>query len=1641
MAETLFPTEHDEEVLRALIALAEKEADPVSSGGAGPLPAFHDLLEQFAKFATGDDRLWDNPRELLARARLAWAAGLVRKPGMPIVSLDTEESLSTSNTPGIDIATIAKNRMVLRIVTDDKPFLVDSINGAITEAGKAIHFFVNAVVATARDEAGRHKADGTPGRESMIYAEIDAAIDDADRESLIRELTEVLNDIEAATNDWQAMRQRLDEAIVRLRYLKLDRVSSEELQEIIAFLTWLLEDRFAFLGVRRYNISETDAGFRFEHDPKHDLGTLKNSNRRILRNTFSDMGDLSPAVEAFLRSDEPILVAKANSKSLIHRRTYQDYIGVKIYDPDGKVIGEDRFVGLFTSDAYNRPASDIPLLREKVRQVIARAPFFAGGHNEKALLNILETYPRDELFQADINTIRESAIQILRLYKRPRVKLIMRRDRFDRFISAFVFVPRDQFNSDRREAIGDYLAKTFNGRVSAFYPFFGDAALVRVHYIIGLDPGAPQGPGMVEMTRQIRAICRDWGDALLQSLRASHESSLPPSLFSKYQHAFNAGYRDDNIPEHALNDIVVLERMGSDPFAIRAYRLDQDRAHTLSLKLYRRGGPIRLSDLIPTLENFSLHVLTENSHQVRPKGVRDDLWIHDIKTENKGSDAIAFDAIKTEFERALNAIFLGQTEDDAFNALVLRAGLSWEEAWIFRAGAKYHLQTGITLSQDYIAEALARNADITRALMDYFRDRFDPTRAADAKTLKDLQKTIRARFDAVESLDDDRILRRYLNFFAAIVRTNYYQKATDGTKRPCLAFKIDSEKITEMPAPKPYREIFVSGPGVDGIHLRFGPVSRGGLRWSDRKEDFRTEVLGLVKAQRVKNAVIVPNGSKGGFFPKQIPQTTDRNVIYEAGRDAYKLFINSLLDVTDNIIDGEVTPPPDTVIHDGADPYLVVAADKGTAQFSDTANEIALGRGFWLGDAFASGGSAGYDHKKMGITARGAWEAVKRHFRERGKDIQIEPFTVAGVGDMSGDVFGNGMLLSEQIRLVAAFDHRDIFIDPDPDPGVSYAERKRLFDLPRSSWQDYNPALISKGGGVFSRQAKSIPLSEEIRQALGVTEKKMTPAELLSAILRAPVELFWLGGIGTYFKAASETNWQVGDRGNDSIRINADEMRINVIGEGANLGLTQKARIAFARQGGHVNTDAIDNSAGVDSSDHEVNIKILLDGAMATGALEPERRNDLLAEMTDEVAALVLRHNYDQTRALSQAEDTAAFDLDAQARFINFLESEGRLDRQVEELPSKDAIVSMLAMGQGLTRPELSVLMAYAKLWLFDALVDSTVPDDPVFVRELYAYFPEAVRGFTQALENHRLRREIIATRMANEIVDTCGISFVHEALEVTGASIAEIASAYEAARQIYGLTDYAAQVNALDNKIDAQTQLNLYEEAALLLREQTYRLVTDISALAMIEKSGIQSLIDHYQDPIRDIRTAYKAIAPADAAEAVEARMEAWRSKRTPEPVAREAALFPALERALDIVDISRESGETPDRAGAMFFAIGRRLRLDRVRESVRKHPAKDNYDKRATRRLMEEITRQQKLLTLTMMRCIDCAPLPANAVISIDETRAVVDSWAAQFGNPLERYDRLAGEIDLTGRPLTVSQLALLNRQLIEVNERVHP
>ncbi|MBL4757601.1 MAG: NAD-glutamate dehydrogenase [Rhizobiales bacterium] len=1468
-------------------------------------------------------------------------------------------------------------RDVLEIISRDRPFLVDSIMGEIGAQGHDIVAMFHPIVQTRRADNGqRVLSGGNCVAESMIQVHL-PPLDELSRRTLIDGVSETLNEVRVSVEDWSDMRAQMDEAIAHLEQA-VTHTSAEELTESIAFLRWLRDDHFAFLGCRVYEFNVAEDGSMVDRQssvsPDTGRGVLRDPDCHVLRKG-SEPAVLTPEIESFLREPNPIIVAKANMKSRVHRRVYMDYVGVKRYRADGAVIGEARFVGLFTAEAYDQSASKVPLIRRKVRRVLERAGKTPGTHNAKKLRNTVENFPRDELFQMEENDLLEIGLGILHLHDRPRTKLFFRRDQFDRFVSALLYVPRDRYNSKVRESAGELIREAFGGRLSAYYPKFGDSPLARVHYIIGLNPFDHPEPDISDLERRVARLARTWEDDFETHVRRTADNEIRLRM-PAYQDAFKAGYRELYEPDEALQDIIKLESLDTpDKIAVRVYREADDKQTELRLKIYRVGNPVSLSGVMPILENLGLHVVQETGFPVDRRSAdgkaQDRAFVHDFELETDALLSRTLEEITPVLEEALLAVIEGNTEDDGFNRLILDIGVSWRETAFLRTCARYRQQTGLDPSQAIQEEALSSNSDIALQLLDLVRIKFDPefggTMDDRRKAAETAGESISQKLESVASLDHDRVLRRMFRLIESVLRTNFFQSEDDGSQKARISIKIASGQLEELPLPKPYREIFVWAPDVEGVHIRFGPVARGGLRWSDRRDDFRTEVLGLVKAQQVKNAVIVPVGSKGGFYPKKLPKSGNRDEVFHAGREAYKTFIRGLLDITDNIVDEAVCGPASTICWDDDDPYLVVAADKGTATFSDTANGLAEDEyDFWLGDAFASGGSAGYDHKKMGITARGAWESVKRHFREMGKDIQSEPFTVIGVGDMSGDVFGNGMLLSRQIRLVAAFDHRDIFIDPEPgDPGQMWDERKRLFDTPRTSWQDYDTSLISKGGGVFPRSAKTIKITEEIKRLTGLEKTRVSPLELMNALLKVKTELLWFGGIGTYVKATHEQHWEVGDKTNDALRLDATEVGASVIGEGANLGFTQAARIEFAREGGRLNGDFVDNSAGVDSSDHEVNIKILLRPMMQSGDMEREDRDKLLASMTDDVAEHVLAHNYTQTLTLSLAEATAQGDMDAYGRFMDQLEAEDRLDREVEDLPDADEVATRFENGPGMTRPEMATLMAYAKNTLVEDLVAGTSVDDPHFTTMLRQYFPKGVHEFKDERSSHRLHREIVATILANDMIDRGGPTFPYRLCGSAGVSPDVGALCFEGVRQLYGYEQLVSETNKLDNKISSEAIYSAHFEIMSVLRRQTYWVARRPNMI----KDGLGSMLDAYSDGVREMSTNVDKFLSQYEVDKSAARNQILLDLGVPKSLATKISRLRTLISASDIIDLASKENWPLLSVASLYHGFGDVFWFDRLRGAASTLEANDHWDRLAVRRLIEDFYRAQQRLTRAAM------------------------------------------------------------------------
>ncbi|MBL8558584.1 MAG: NAD-glutamate dehydrogenase [Hyphomonadaceae bacterium] len=1560
---------------------------PAFRGADGLDPAAQSFLAQIHEDADPDDLRGMEPADLVALAHEIWAYAAARKGDARLVRV--RRALGAG---GRDLG-----RDVIEVAGPDAHFLVDSVMAELRAQGALSLALFHPVVKMAGG-----------GKLSMIQAHLEP-MSPARAQALEHGVRQTLDDVDAANTDFLAMKARMHACAEELRKTATN-ASEEERAEGVAFLEWLAADNFTFLGVRDYQFARDEKGNFIPEEPivleETGLGILRDPDRFVLRRG-SEPSMITPEIQRFLQEPTPLVVSKSNLMSRVHRRVYADYVGMKRYDAKGEVVGETRFVGLFTAVAYDSATRDVPLLRRKTRRVLERAAKDPASHNGKTLQNIVENYPRDELFQISEDELLQTSLAILHLFDRPRAKVFARRDRFDRFASVMAFVPKERFNSTVREAIGLAIARAYGGRVSAFYPLYGDAPLARIHFIIGgLTRNSPN-PDPVALDVEVAALTRTWEDAYESS---SADSDVPDELADAYARAFTLGYKERFDHVEGLVDVREIAKFAPhETVRVRAFAARDGRADKICCKVYAKNAPVHLSAGLPVLENMGLFVENELTFPVRPT-TGGTLYIHDIEMRSKDGKPIDFAAVENSFEEAFAAVWTGRAENDGFNALILKLGMSWREAALIRALARYRQQTGLDPSQPVQEQALCDHPEIVRLILGLFRVRFSPDLPEPVKEretwARQLEEQIDKALEAVVSLDADRVLRRIARLVSNILRTNFYQTDLDGAPKAYMSFKIASADLEDLPAPKPYREIWVSSPDVEGVHLRFGPVARGGLRWSDRRDDFRTEVLDLVKAQQVKNAIIVPVGAKGGFFPKKLPPRTDPNWA-QVGQDAYKTFLRGLLDITDNIVADKVKPPVDVIRWDGDDPYLVVAADKGTATFSDIANGISAEYGHWLGDAFASGGSVGYDHKGMGITAKGAWVAVQRHFREIGKDIQKEDFTVIGVGDMSGDVFGNGMLLSPHIKLVAAFDHRDIFLDPSPDPAKSFAERKRLFDLPRSSWKDYDPKLLSKGGGIYSRSEKSIPLTEEVRALVGFTRDRATPTELMNALLKAPCELLWFGGIGAYVKAAHESNADVGDKANDAIRVDGRDVRAAVIGEGANLGVTQAGRIEFARKGGRINTDAVDNSAGVDTSDHEVNIKILLAEAERQGAMKPAERVPLLEAMTDDVGRLVLDDNYDQTRALTLAQASAVSDLDSAERFMERLEKAGKLSRTVEGLPSTEEIRVLREQKLGLTRPELAKLLAYAKIDAFDAIVASDVPDDAHFEDALVAYFPPQVAKYKPAMLRHRLRREIVATGLADDLVNMGGPTFVDRVRETARADTPAIARAFEVARRVFRFEDLSARIDALDNKAPAATQSALYQEMArAVTRASIYLLRRSRSGDLGAAIAAYQSAVDAQRAVIWDQMTEQER-------QRADARAERFAQDGAPADLARDAAALPPLVAALDVADIAERTAWPVPAAATVFRQVGAAFGIDRLRGAAMNFTLEQHWDRLALRRTLEELYEDQRMLAEAVIRHAGAAPKAEDSAAPAVAVRAWMSVNDARVSSVLATI----GELEATG------------------------
>jgi glutamate dehydrogenase len=1503
-----------------------------------------DLIRQFVE-PVGQEDLEEQGIEHFARVALGHVRlAADRTVGHALVKVHTP----TRATDGWDAP-----HTFIDVVNDDMPFLVDSLTMAVDRHELGVHLVVHPILTVERD--GRSVA------ESWIHIEIDRETDADVVNALQADLERVLRDVRNATSDWDAMIAALIGVINELDATPPP-VEPHELSEGKAFLRWLEDQHFTFLGYRAYDLTEGDVLCAV---PDSGLGLLRaSSGTDKAPEPSASFARLPADVRARARDKTLLLLTKTNARATVHRPTYLDYVGIKRYDAQGNVVGEHRFLGLYTSSAYMASPIDVPVLRRKVGEIVARAGFRPASHSHKDLLAILENYPRDDLFFIEVDDLYDIVLGILHLQERRRVRLFISREPYGRFISCLVYLPRDRYTTPVRERIAQLLMDEFDASSHEWNTYLSASVLARLHFVLRVDPSLSRDVDVPALEARVAQAARAWSDDFRSALIAARGEEHGLDALRAWRTAFPAAYQAEVPASEALTDLNHLEALDDTRLAVRLVAAPDH----LDLKLYGMGEAPSLSEVLPRLTNMGVVVDDEHPYTVTPAG-RDPRWILHFRMRAP-KDTITNASVQRLFEEAFLAVVAGDAEDDGFNRLVLGAGLAWREVALLRAYSRYFRQVGTLYSQAYIEDTLAAQPEIARRLIELFVARLDPWVVANGDADVDgLVDDLEEQIDAVQSLDQDRILRTLLRLVSATLRTNWFQTTERGEFRPAVVLKLDPTNIPDLPLPRPLYEVFVYSPRVEGVHLRSGKVARGGIRWSDRREDFRTEILGLMKAQRVKNAVIVPAGAKGGFVVKQPPSDPLR--LRGEVEACYREFIDGLLDITDNFVAGRVVPPPQVVRYDGDDRYLVVAADKGTATFSDLANELAIARGFWLGDAFASGGKHGYDHKEMGITARGVWESVKRHFRHLGIDPERNDFTVVGIGDMSGDVFGNGMLLSQHIQLVAAFDHRHVFLDPNPDAATSYNERKRLFELPQSSWADYDASLISEGGGVYPRSAKSIPVSPQVRERLGLAQDvvALTPNEMLRGVLRAPVDLLYNGGIGTYVKGTAERNVDVGDKANDAVRINGEELRARAVAEGGNLGFTQDGRVEYALHGGRINTDAIDNSAGVDASDHEVNIKILLDAAVRDAQMTFEERNELLEAMTDEVAGLVLRDNYRQVRALDNARAQAGPMEDVHIRFMHELERSGSLNREVERLPSDETLHERRSAGAGLTTPELAVLLAYAKITLEEELIDSAVPDDPDFLPELIRYFPTQLREkCVEGIRTHPLHREITATTLVNGMVNRAGTTFAFRLGEETGATSAEIVRAHEAARAIFGQETTWRAIEALDGRIAVDVQTEMYLESRKLVERASRWLLRNRR-----RPLPLASTVAFFAEPVATLQTVLPLGARGNERERIKHVSSSLTARGVPFDLAAQVAAFDLLPSALDIAELAHKYRTDVEHVAILYCVVGDRLRFDFLADRVAELPRDSRWATLARNALREDVAGEHRAVVDAILSSTD--------------------------------------------------------------------
>ncbi len=1526
---------------------------------------------------------------------------------------------------------------IVMVLHTDMAFLVDSVRMELTRQEINIHAVQSMVSQVKRDASGKLQdraicsyEKGCPvdikgyETEAFMYFEVDRMAGKKVLEQLEKDLETVLADVRIVVSDFDAMKSRVEQIIAGMSNHPPP-VNSEEIEEAITFLKWLLDHNYTFLGYKKYELVREGRKKLIKHMDGEELGIVKHKEKSTRSKYLSD---LSEELQTFIEAPHVLSFAKSGTIARVHRPAYPDYIAVREFNSKGEVIGEHGFLGLYTLPVYTERLQRIPVLRKKVEQIIERSGLYPFSHECKELARVLDTFPREELFQTDINELFQTATSVAQIKERQQTRLFVRKDHYGKFFSCLVYMPKETYNTEVRTKIQDILCRTFKSLNVEFTTYFGESILVRTHFVLRTDPGEEVDFDPEDLEQEVIDVTRSWQDELLQGLIEKYGEEKGILYGRRFQNAFPSSFRDNFPPRVGVSDVQhILSLSDENPLTTWFYQYAEDDDEVVHFSLYHREKPLPLSDIIPILENLGLKVLGEHPYKIVDRDGRV-AWNHDFNLIYRLDGQV--DAVSSNklFTDAFDALWEGLASNDSFNRLVLAAGMDWRSIAFLRACGRYMKQIRLGLSQDYIADTLLRHSEIAKLIVAYFETKFDPSLKLSLKQrqqkLDNLEGTYTELLDKIESLSEDRVLRRYLELNKAMLRTNFFQRNSEGELKEYISFKFNPGQLPDIPLPRPMFEIFVYSNRMEGVHLRGGKVARGGLRWSDRIEDYRTEILGLVKAQQVKNAVIVPVGAKGGFVAHRTLEMPDREAFMEEGIACYKTFIRGLLDVSDNLLNGKVIPPVDVIRYDEDDPYMVVAADKGTATFSDISNGISKDYGFWLGDAFASGGSQGYDHKGMGITARGAWVSVQRHFREMGHDVQKEDFTVVGIGDMGGDVFGNGMLLSEHIRLVAAFNHMHIFVDPDPDPAKSYLERKRLFEKPRSSWSDYESKLISKGGGIFQRSAKSVVITPEMKKRFAIEENHLTPNDLIVALLKSPVDMIWNGGIGTYIKGSGESNADVGDKANDAIRINGTQVQARVIGEGGNLGMTQLGRVEFCLAGGASNTDAIDNAGGVDCSDHEVNIKILIDNLVTSGELTEKQRNKLLVDMTDDVSELVLENNYQQVQAISIAHSRAGQYMNEYLRFISYLEESGKLDRALEYLPGDEEVLQRFEEGKTLTRPELAVLLSYSKAELKEVLVNTSIPDDPYMSSIIETAFPAIlVKKYKTAVHQHQLRREIIATQLANDIVNHMGITFVNRMRNSTDAQNEQIAMAYVIARDIFQMPQKWQAIEALDNQISAQVQIDMMFAVMRLVRHGSRWLLRhrrnygDVRSVIEYFAPGIKQLCQNMPDmlcgePLKQWQATHKTLSKSGV----------------PDALAADIATCGVIYFALDIIEASATDGKDLEYVADIFFKIADKLDLHWFRHQISLLDVDNRWHAAARDTFRDDLDLQLRKLTQAMIKLDDNAPQAVDERIDywMDERQDILARWKS-----MQADLRNVAEVDTAMFAVAIRELMDMERE----------